>query len=252
MTRRVLAALALAVAAWGAQAAEDPDPRGAQAAEDPGPLGAQAADGDGASAARCRAGSFVREGVPLRIGVVRVKNGEARPNLLADDGGCPVDRGLSCRIGSALGPGESVIVSYGFRQFVCTARTAEGGVKSVGWLPRRSVRTSNVDQAPPLEDWPGDWVGAAGSLVIRPAAAAGLLEVEGAASSEEGARGDVAAWVNGAGRPDGQQLAISDEFGSGCSVSLRLVGALIFASEVSPCGAGASFDGVYTRRIVAP
>ncbi len=236
----------------GAQGAEAQGPLGAQGAEDPGPLGAQPEDGDGASGARCRAGSFVREGVPLRIGVVRVENGAARPNLLADDGGCPVDRGLSCRIGSALGPGESVIVSHGFRQFVCTARTAEGGVKSVGWLPRRSVRTANVDQAPSLEDWPGDWVGAAGSLVIRPAAAAGLLEVEGAASSEEGARTDLAAWVNGAGRPDGQQLAISDEFGSGCSVSLRLVGELIFVSEGSPCGAGASFDGVYTRRSAAP
>ena len=200
----------------------------------------------------CRATSFVRDGVPLRVGSVRVESGGPSPSLLADEGGCPTDRGNSCQIGSALGAEESVIVSHGFRQFVCVARTAGGGVQSVGWLPRRSLRTAEVDQEPPLEDWPGAWIGGGGTLTIRPGAASGLLEVEGTALAGEGGRADAAAWLNGAGRPRGQEFVIVDEFGSGCRVSLRLVGRLLFASEVGTCGASARFEGVYVRRETTP
>jgi hypothetical protein len=215
------------------------------------PLTAQA-EAEAPEAWSCRAESFVREGVPLRAGVVRVENGDSRPYLLADEGGCPADRGLSCQIGSALGTGESVVVSHGFRQFVCVARTAGGRVQSVGWLPRRSVRTADVDQDPPLGDWPGDWIAGGGTLTIRPGAAEDLVEVEATALAGEGARTDAAAWLNGAGHPRGQELAIADEFGSGCHVALRLVGALLFANETGACPASARFEGVYTRRTSGP
>ena len=141
-----------------------------------------------------------------------------------------------------------MIVSHSFRQFVCAARTSDGGVRSVGWLPRRSVRTADVDQDPPTDAWPGDWVGGGGTLSIRAGVVADLLEVEGTALAGEGARTDAAAWVNGAARPQGQALAVADEFGSGCRVDLRLVGSLLFATEQGACGASARFDGVYTRR----
>jgi hypothetical protein len=196
----------------------------------------------------CRADSFVREGVPLRAGVVRVESGDPRPFLLADEGTCPVDRGRPCQIGSPLPVGEAVIVSHSFRQFVCTARTSDGGVRSVGWLPRRSVRTAEVDQDPPIEAWPGDWVGGGGMLTIRAGVGPDLLEVEGTALAGEGARTDAAAWVNGSSKPQGQALAVADEFGSGCRVDLRLVGSLLFATEAGACGSSARFDGVYTRR----
>jgi hypothetical protein len=48
-----------------------------------------AAEGEAAAEGRCRAGDFVQSGVPLRAGVVRVQTDEARPSLLADEGGCP-------------------------------------------------------------------------------------------------------------------------------------------------------------------
>lgn len=200
----------------------------------------------------CRADSFVRDGVPLRAGVVRIESGDPRPSLLADEGGCPVDRGLSCQIGSSLSTGEPVIVSHAFRQFICVARTAGGAVQSVGWLPRRSVRTADVDQEPPLSDWPGAWVSGGGTLQIRTGGAADLVEVEGTALAGEDARTDAAAWLNGAGRPIGQALAVADEFGSGCRVNLRLVGSLIFVSETGACGSNARFEGVYTRAEAAP
>jgi len=203
---------------------------------------------EGPDAWRCDAESFVREGVTLRTGAIRVDASEPRPSLLADEGGCPADRGRSCQIGSALSTGEPVIVSHGFRQFVCVARTAGGSVQSVGWLPRRSVRTADVDPDPPLEDWPGDWIGGSGTLAIRTGAAPDLLEVEGTALGGEGGRTDAAAWLNGAGRPRGQELAVTDEFGSACRVTLRLVGPLLFANEAGTCAANARFEGVYTRR----
>ena len=206
------------------------------------------AEGDAAAEGRCRADDFVRSGVPLRAGVVRVQTDEARPSLLADEGGCPADRGHSCQIGSPFGTGESVIVSHAFRQFVCVARTAGGSVQSVGWLPRRTVRTADVDQDPPVQDWPGPWIGAGGTLTIRPGAAPDLLEVEATALAGEGARTDAAAWLNGAGRPRGQELDVADEFGAGCRVGLRLVGSLLFASEAGACSPSARFDGVYLRR----
>ncbi|MCC6640165.1 MAG: hypothetical protein IT386_03255 [Deltaproteobacteria bacterium] len=194
----------------------------------------------------CRAGTFVREGASLRAGVVRVESGDARPYLLADEGGCPADRGRSCQIGSALASGESVIVSYGFRQFVCAARTAGGSVQSIGWLPRRSVRTADVDQDPPFADWPGAWIGADARLTIRPAAESGLLEVEAASVADESGRAGAGAWLNGAGRPRSQQLDVADEFGSGCRVSLRLVGQMLFATETGACST--RFEGIYLRR----
>lgn len=200
--------------------------------------------------ASCRAGSFVRDGVALRAGVIRLESGEPRPYLLADEGGCPADRGRSCQIGSPLSSGESVIVSAGFRQFVCTARTAGGSIQSIGWLPRRSVRTADVDQDPPLTDWPGEWVNGGAAFTIRPGARDGLLEVEATARAGEEGRGEATGWLNGSGRPDGQQLTIRDEFGSGCRVRLRLVGRLLFASEATACSA--PFQGVYMRREAIP
>lgn len=244
MRTRFLRIALLVLSTCGAVAhAEEPDFR--EETPPPGQHAGSEVDGD---AHICRADSFVHAGVPLRAGVVRVESGAPRPFLLADEGACPVDRGRSCQIGSALSVGESVIVSHAFRQFVCTARTADGGVSSVGWLPRRSVRTADVDQDPPAEAWPGDWIGGGGLLTIRTGAATDLLEVEGTALAGEGARTDAAAWVNGAARPEGQALAVADEFGSGCRVDLRLVGSLLFATEAGACGAGARFDGVYTRR----
>ncbi len=206
------------------------------------------AEEDGPAEWSCRSDSFVRDGVPLRTGSVRAVEADKRPFLLADEGGCPVDRGRSCQIGSALGVGESVIVSHAFRQFVCVARTAGGAVQSVGWLPRRDVRTADVDQDPPFEDWPAEWIGGDGALAIRAGAAPDLLEVAATAFDGDGARTDAAAWLNGAGRPKGQALEITDEFGSGCRVNLRLVGSLLFASDAGGCGGSARFDGVYTRR----
>lgn len=202
----------------------------------------------------CRAGSFVREGIALRAGSVRSEPGDPRPFLLADEGSCPVDRGRSCQIGSALSSGESVIVSHSFRQFVCAARTAGGGVSSVGWLPRRSVRTADVDQEPPLDAWPGSWVGGAGTLRLRIGSNPEWIEVEGTALADDGGREDAAAWLNGAARPVGQELVIQDEFGSGCRVSLRLVGSLLFATESGACGGGggARFEGVYTHAEAGP
>ena len=200
----------------------------------------------------CRSESFVRESVTLRTGVIRSESGAPKPFLLADEGGCPVDRGRSCQISSPLPTGEPVIVSHAFRQFVCIARTSDGAVRSVGWLPRRSVRTANVDQTPPAAAWPGDWIGGSGSLSIRPGVAEGLLEVEGTALAGEGARTDAAAWLNGAARPTGQALAVADEFGSGCRLDLRLVGSLLFATEQGACSVSANFDGVYTRREAPP
>ena len=213
---------------------------------------AGAVEAEGPADWSCRSESFVRDGVPLRTGSVRAEAPDKRSYLLADEGGCPVDRGLSCQIGSALGTGESVIVSHAFRQFVCVARTAAGGVQSVGWLPRRDVRTADVDQDPPFEDWPADWIGGGGALTIRVGAAPDLLEVAATAFDGDGARTDAAAWLNGAGRPKGQELVIMDEFGSGCRVNLRLVGSLLFASDAGGCGGSARFDGVYTRRTAAP
>ena len=204
------------------------------------------AQANAASESSCRAGSFVRDGVVLRAGSVRVESGDPRPYLLADEGGCPADRGRSCQIGSPLSAGESVIVSHALRQFVCTARTAGGGVQSIGWLPRRSVRTADVDQDPPVADWPGTWVGSNAALTIRTGGEGDLLEVEATALAEEGSRSEASAWLNGAGRPQGQQLAVADEFGSGCRVSLRLVGRSIFATESGACGA--RFEGLYVRR----
>lgn len=199
----------------------------------------------------CRAESFVREGVPLRLGTVRVAGDGPPLLLLADEGECPAGRRGTCEIGTPLAPDETLVVSHGFLQFVCVARTAAGGVKSVGWLPRRGVKTADVDPDPPLADWPGAWVGAAGAFSIRAGASSDLLEVEGTALASEGAASDAAAWLNGAARPSGQVLAVADEFGSGCSVTLRLVGRLLFASQTGDCAAPARFDGVYVRRDAA-
>lgn len=208
--------------------------------------------GEAAEEHVCRVDSFVRDGVPLRAGVVRSEGREPRPFLLADEGGCPVDRGRSCQIGSPLSVGEALVVSHSFRHFVCAARTVDGGIRSVGWLPRRAVRTADVDPDPPIDAWPGDWIGGAGMLSIRPGVTERLLEISATALAGEGTRADAAAWLNGAASPDGQSLRVADEFGSGCRVDLRLIGSLVFASEQGACLAGARFDGVYTRRDDAP
>jgi len=254
LARGTAAALALgAVAALAplpaARPADAEPAAGAPAAAaGPGGSGLLAAVDDGPGAFhRCRAGLLPADDAPPRAGTVRIEPGADRPYLLTDRGGCPTQRSVACQIGTPLGPGESVAVFHGFRQFVCVSRAGARGAEAIGWLPRRSVRTGAFELETPLEAWHGTWRGPAGRVGIRPGPEGSDVEVEVAALPPASEPAVAGAWLNGGGRPVGRRLELRDDFGSPCRLTLWLAGPLLVAAGDNACPVEPGFDGIYQR-----
>ena len=211
------------------------------------PGGRAAAQGEGGNPANwCRNGAFTRDAEEFRTARVSGRRG-ARVHFSGDDEGCP-GASAKCRQKAYVVPGDEVLVSRAFGDWVCTWYQPARGSETVGWLPADRLNVSRPAASRPLAQWLGSWGFYDNSLRLARGRAAGALLVEGVATWVGVNPGNVhVGEVKGEAAPAGDVLEVEGD--DGCHLKLRLVGSYLLASDNKQCGGvNVSFDGVYRRR----
>ena len=207
------------------------------------PAGAQNERGNPAN--WCRNGAFASDSEEFRLARVKGRKGE-RAHFYGDEEGCP-GPAAKCRQKAYVVPGDEVLVSRAFGDWLCAWYQPARGSETVGWIPAHRLEVSEPEARPPLAAWLGAWGFYNNSLRLSRGKRAGTLRVEGDAGWIGAGPGNVhVGEVSGAAAPAGNVLTVENEE---CRVTLRLVGPHLVASDNRQCGgANVTFDGVYRRK----
>ena len=205
------------------------------------------AQGEGGNPANwCRNGAFTRDASEFSTARVTGKKG-ARVYFSGDEEGCPgpSDR---CRQKAYLVPGNEVLTSRTFGDWVCAWYQPARGAETVGWLPADRLAVSAPPARPPLAAWLGAWGLYDNSLRLSRARRPGALRVAGDATWVGANPGNVhVGEVSGEAAPAGNVLTVGAE--DDCRLTLRLVGPYLVVSDNRQCGGlNVTFDGVYRKK----
>lgn len=193
----------------------------------------------------CRNGLFPGD-EDFRLARVIGEKG-AKVHFQSDDEGCPDVARAACGRKSYLLPGDRLLVSRGYGDFVCGWYQPAKGAETVSWLPRENVQISASDARPGAVAWIGEWRYYDNSISIA-ADAGGSIKVSGEAFWNGGRDNIHEGSMSGNARPRGNRLEIAE---GECKVWLTLVGDYLIARDNSACGgANVRFDGVYVRKPV--
>ncbi|HYH84841.1 MAG TPA: hypothetical protein VEX60_05115 [Pyrinomonadaceae bacterium] len=205
------------------------------------------AQDEGNPANWCRNGAFTNDAKEFKLARAIGDKG-ARVYFYGDDEDCPKP-GAKCRQKAYVVPGDALIVSRTFGDFVCAWYQPSKGSETVGWIAASQLSVTEADKNPPLASWLGAWEFYSNALNIRRGAKAGLLRVEGEAfwhgvnpeNIHTGA-------VDGEGLPAAGVLTLAPDDDI-CKITLRLIGEYLVADDNGDCGgANVTFDGVYRRK----
>jgi hypothetical protein len=190
----------------------------------------------------CRNGAFPGDGGDFRTARVVGAKG-SRAYFHGDEEGCP---GAKCRRTAYVIPGDELIVSRGFGDWLCAWYQPPKGSETVGWIPAHLLSVDEAAKRPPLARWLGAWKFNSQSLDIRRDTQAGRLRVEGEAFWKGFGDNIHTGALGGSARPEGNVLVVEDDI---CRATLRLVGDYLVVGDNSDCGGmNVRFDGVYRRR----
>ena len=209
---------------------------------------ASAQDESGNPANWCRNGAFTSDAKEFRLARV-VGERRERVYFYGDDDDCPKPD-AKCRQKAYVVPGDALLVSRTFGDWVCAWYQPAKGHETVGWVAAKQLSVTEPEKNPPLASWLGEWEFYSDSLNIKRGAKAGRLRVEGeafwhGANPENIHTGGVSAEA----APAGNTLMI-DEGDDICKMTLRLVGDYLIADDNGECGgANVTFDGVYRRKL---
>ena len=205
------------------------------------------AQGEGNPSNWCRNGMFASDAAGF--GLARVLGGRGeRAYFYGDDEGCP-GPAAKCRQRAYVLPGDELIVSRRFGEWVCAWYQPARGSETVGWLPARRLELKKAEAYTPLASWLGSWEFYDSELRITRGRKAGALGVEGDAMWRGVHPGSVhVGEVSGEAAPAGNVLSLGED-PDDCRVTLRLVGPYLLAADNKRCGgANVTFDGVYRRK----
>ena len=210
--------------------------------------GASAQDEGGDPANWCRNGAFTRDGSEFRTARVSGAKG-SRVYFSGDEEGCP-GASAKCRQKAYIVPGDEVLTSRTFGDWVCAWFQPARGSETVGWLPADRLNVSEPSARPTLAFWLGAWGFRGNSLRLSRGRGAGALRVEGDATWVGVNPGNVHVGdVSGEAAPAGNVLSVGGGDEYDCRLTLRLVGPYLVAADNKQCGgANVTFDGVYRRR----
>ncbi len=196
----------------------------------------------------CRNGAFPSDTDAFKLGRVAGQKG-SRVYFYGDDEGCP-GPAAKCRQKAYLIPGDRVIVSHAFGDWLCAWYQPARGTETVGWLPAGRLEVTAAEVDPPAASWLGEWGFYDNSLKLSRGKEAGALRVEGAATWVGINPGNVhVGEVSDEGVPAGNVLRLGGEDEYDCRATLRLVGPYLVVSDNKQCGgANVTFDGVYRRK----
>jgi hypothetical protein len=210
---------------------------------------ASAQDEGGNPANWCRNGAFTRDASEFRTARVNGRKG-SRVYFSGEEEGCP-GASAKCRQKAYLVPGNEVLTSRTFGDWVCAWYQPARGSETVGWLPADRLNVSETTASPTPASWLGAWGFYDNSLRLSRGRGAGALRVEGDATWVGVNPGNVhVGEVSGEAAPAGNVLTVGDGDGEyDCRLTLRLVGPYLLASDNKQCGGvNVTFDGVYRRK----
>jgi hypothetical protein len=206
-----------------------------------------AAQGEGGNPANwCRNGAFTRDSGEFRTARVTGVRG-SRVYFSGEEEGCP-GPSEKCRQKAYLVPGNEVLTSRTFGDWVCAWYQPARGSETVGWLPADRLAVAEPAARPPLASWLGAWGFYDNSLRLSRGRRPGELRVAGDATWVGVNPGNAhVGEVSGEAAPAGNVLQVSSE--DDCRLTLRLVGPYLVASDNKQCGGvNVTFDGVYRRK----
>ncbi|HEX8354574.1 MAG TPA: hypothetical protein VF611_16835, partial [Pyrinomonadaceae bacterium] len=190
----------------------------------------------------CRNGAFTRDSEEFKPARVNGRRG-SRVYFSGDDEGCP-GTSAECRQKAYLIPGDAVLTSRTFGDWVCAWYQPARGSETVGWLPADRLDVSEPAARPPIALWLGAWGFYDNALRLSRGRKAGVLRVEGGATWVGVNPGNVhVGEIKGEAAPAGDVLSVGDD--DNCRLTLRLVGPYLVAADNKQCGGvNVTFDGV--------
>ena len=209
--------------------------------------GARAQEEGGNPANWCRNGAFTRDSGTF--GVARVKGAKrSRLYFQGDEEGCP-GADAKCRQKAYVIPGNEVLTSRTFGDWVCAWYQPARGAETVGWLPADRLGAVATAENAPLASWLGAWGFYDSSLRVRRGRRVDVLSVSGAATWQGVNPGNVhVGELSGRGTPVGNVLKLGED-PEDCQATLRLVGPYLVVADNKRCGGlNVTFDGVYRRK----
>jgi hypothetical protein len=206
------------------------------------------AQDEGEPANWCRNGAFTRGSGEFGLARVRGEKG-ARVYFYGDDEGCP-GPAAKCRRKAYLVPGDEVVTSRTFGDWVCAWYQPARGAETAGWLAAASLAPAAAPERPALAAWLGTWGFYDGELRVRRGRAAGSLLVEGQATWVGANPGNVhVGELSGEAAPAANLLKLGGEDEFDCRATLRLVGPYLIVSDNKQCGGvNVTFGGVYRKK----
>ena len=208
---------------------------------------ARAQEEGGNPANWCRNGAFVRDA--KEFGLARVKGEKgARAYFYGEDEGCP-GPASKCRQKAYLIPGDEVITSRTFGDWVCAWYQPTRGSETVGWLAADSLGAVATAENAPLARWLGTWGFYNNSLRVSRGPRVDVLAVSGDATWQGVNPGNVhVGELSGTGTPVDNILKLGED-PEDCQATLRLVGPYLLVSDNRQCGGvNVTFDGVYRKK----
>lgn len=209
--------------------------------------GARAQDEGGNPANWCRNGAFARDSGAFGLARVKGEKG-SRLHFYGDEEGCP-GPAAKCRQKAYLIPGNEVLTSRTFGDWVCAWYQPARGAEKVGWLPADRLGAVADAENPPLASWVGTWGFYDNSLRLSRGRRAGVLRVAGDATWQGVNPGNVhVGELSGEAAPSGNALKLGED-PDDCRATLRLVGPYLVVADNKRCGGhNVTFDGVYRRK----
>jgi hypothetical protein len=195
----------------------------------------------------CRNGAFARDSKEL--GLARVRGGKgSRVYFHGEEEGCP-GPAAKCRRKAYLVPGDEVLTSRTFGDWVCAWYQPARGAETVGWIAADSLDAVATAENAPLASWLGTWGFYDSSLRVSRGRGAGVLSVSGSAAWHGVNPGNVhVGELSGAGTPADNTLKLGED-PEDCQATLRLIGPYLVVSDNKRCGGvNVTFDGVYRKK----
>lgn len=208
------------------------------------PRAAVAQDAGGNPANWCRNGAFASDSKEFKVARVRGARAQ-RAYFHGEEEGCP-GPASKCRQKAYVIPGDTLVVSRAFGEYVCAWFQPARGYETVGWLRADQLEVSETDAGPAPARWLGEWVLHENGLTIGRGTKAGELRVEGSATWHGVGDNVHVGEIDASAAPAGNTLALGDDI---CKLTLRLVGDFLLADDNGECGGvNVTFDGVYRKK----
>jgi hypothetical protein len=208
---------------------------------------AQAQEEGGNPANWCHNGAFTRDS--KEFGLARVKGEKgARVYFYGEEEGCP-GPAAKCRQKAYLIPGDEVLTSRTFGDWVCAWFQPARGSETVGWLSADSLSAVATAENAPLASWLGTWNFYNNSLRVSRGRRVDVLSVSGDATWVGVNPDNVhVGEISGTGTPVDNALKLGED-PDDCQATLRLIGTYLVVSDNKQCGGvNVTFDGVYRKK----